>query len=53
MNIQEENAKTWDTLAVAYQDKFMNLNLYNDTYDTFCNALSLQNPKVLEVGCGP
>ncbi len=38
---------------MQYQEKFMNLSLYNETYDLFCNLLSMTKPKVLEIGCGP
>ncbi len=44
---------TWDKLADAYQEKFMHLDLYNDTYDLFCKLVEKQNAKVLEIGCGP
>ena len=45
--------ETWDKVAALYQDKFMDLDLYNDTYDIFCQLLTKEHPKVLEVGCGP
>ena len=36
-----------------YQEKFMNLDLYNDSYDLFCQQIEKPDPKVLEIGCGP
>jgi predicted TPR repeat methyltransferase len=45
--------QTWDKLASLYQDKFMDLDLYNDTYDLFCGHIKKINPKILEIGCGP
>ncbi|NUO02966.1 MAG: class I SAM-dependent methyltransferase, partial [Saprospiraceae bacterium] len=45
--------QTWDKLAAAYQDKFMDLDLYDDTYDLFCQFVEKQNPAVFEIGCGP
>jgi 2-polyprenyl-3-methyl-5-hydroxy-6-metoxy-1,4-benzoquinol methylase len=45
--------ETWDQLASPYQDKFMNLDFYNDTYDLFCQEVEKRNAKILEVGCGP
>jgi predicted TPR repeat methyltransferase len=39
--------------AKAYQDKFMNLDLYDDTYDSFCKLLEKKNARVFEIGCGP
>lgn len=43
---------TWVQLAERYQDKFMDLDIYNDTYDAFCSLLP-QAAQVLEIGCGP
>lgn len=45
--------QTWDKLASAYQDKFMDLDLYNDTYDLFCELVKPNGASVLEIGCGP
>jgi 2-polyprenyl-3-methyl-5-hydroxy-6-metoxy-1,4-benzoquinol methylase len=44
---------TYNALAQSYQDKFMHLDLYNDTYNTFCNLLANPNAHILEVACGP
>ncbi len=44
--------KTWNKVASLYEDKFMELNLYNPSYDAFCKLLKA-NAKVLEIGCGP
>lgn len=45
--------QTWDKLADQYQDKFMDMDLYNDGYDTFCDLVEKQYPDVFEIGCGP
>lgn len=45
--------ETWNKVAQSYQDKFMDLTLYDDTYDFFCEQFSGENPKILELGCGP
>jgi len=45
--------EAFDKMASAYQDKFMHLDLYDDTYDSFCELIQKVNPKVLEIGCGP
>ena len=44
--------ETWNNVAQTYREKFMGLDLYNDTYDTFCSLLH-KKATVLEVGCGP
>jgi 2-polyprenyl-3-methyl-5-hydroxy-6-metoxy-1,4-benzoquinol methylase len=48
-----ETSETWNKLASLYQDKFMNLDLYNETYDYLCNAVTNSKPAILEIGCGP
>ena len=49
----KETFKTWDKVASLYEEKFMNLTLYNDSYDFICKALPKKNSRILEVGCGP
>ena len=53
MDIYKETFKTWNKVASLYQDKFMDLDLYNDTYDFICNSITKNNVKILEIGCGP
>lgn len=53
MDKYQETFQTWNKIAKIYQDKFMDLDLYNDTYDTFCELLSKKKTTVLEMGCGP
>ena len=48
-----ETFKTWNKVASLYQDKFMDLDLYNETFDVICNSLNKFNSKILDVGCGP
>ena len=45
--------QTWNKVATLYQDKFMNVDLYNDTYDRFCELVEKPNPAIFEIGCGP
>lgn len=44
---------SWNKVAQIYQDKFMNLALYNDAYDFYCDQFNEECPKILEIGCGP
>jgi SAM-dependent methyltransferase len=53
MDIYKQTATTWNKLALLYQDRFMQLDIYNETYDFFCNAISKNQPAILEIGCGP
>jgi predicted TPR repeat methyltransferase len=45
--------QTWNAVAQAYQDKFMGLDLYNDSYDQFCRLVKKSPARILEIGCGP
>jgi ubiquinone/menaquinone biosynthesis C-methylase UbiE len=43
----------FNKLANLYQAKFMDVSMYHDTFDIFCNNLSKQSAHVLELACGP
>ncbi len=45
-----ETFETWDKVATLYQEKFMNLDLYNATYDFIGNSIASENAKILEIG---
>ena len=53
MDYHEETFETWNKVAGLYQEKFMDLSLYNDSYDYLCNSISKQKPTLLDIGCGP
>lgn len=53
MDRYQQTIDTYNQLAAAYQDKFMDLDLYNDTYDKFCELIEKKKPKIFEIGCGP
>ncbi|MBI3137585.1 MAG: class I SAM-dependent methyltransferase [Sphingobacteriales bacterium] len=53
MDRYKETFETWNKVASLYQDRFMDLDLYNDTYDYICNSVTKQKAKLLEIGCGP
>jgi len=53
MDKNQETLNTWNNIAELYNEKFMDLPLYNDSYDFICEALSQRNAKILDVGCGP
>lgn len=52
-NRYSETFETWNKVALLYQEKFMDLDLYNETYDFICSSLNKPNSKILEIGCGP
>lgn len=39
--------------AKEYQDKFMNISLYEDSLKVFCNLIIKENSKILDLACGP
>ncbi|WP_299211770.1 class I SAM-dependent methyltransferase [uncultured Aquimarina sp.] len=53
MNRYQTTFKTWNKIASVYEEVFMDLALYNDTYYFFCEQLNKKKPSILEIGCGP
>ncbi len=53
MDPYKETFETWNKVAQLYQEKFMDLELYNETYDLFCKAITKESAHILEIGCGP
>lgn len=53
MDKYDETFETWNNIAALYEQKFMDLDLYNASYDFICDALEVPNAKILEIGCGP
>jgi predicted TPR repeat methyltransferase len=49
----QETFDTWNKIASIYQDKFMDMDLYNETYDYICKCVTKKKAKLLDVGCGP
>ena len=43
----------FNKLAQAYQDKFMDVSLYHNSFDIFCQNIKKENASVLELACGP
>jgi len=48
-----ETIETYNNAAERYQDKFMELDLYNDTFDKFCNLIQKENAEIFEIATGP
>lgn len=53
MDHSKQIAATWDKLAGLYEEKFMEMTFYNETYDFICDSLAENQTAVLELGCGP
>lgn len=45
--------KTWNKLAGLYAEKFMDLTIYNESYDVFIEEIKKPNASILDIGCGP
>lgn len=43
----------FNKLATGYQDKFMDVSLYHNSLDVFCNSIEKEKPEILELACGP
>jgi SAM-dependent methyltransferase len=52
MDKQLETVNIYNQYVDNYINKFMNFDLYNDTFDFFLDLLP-QNSSILELGCGP
>ena len=48
-----ETIETFNKSAKKYQDKFMQIDLYDETFDKFCNLIKKQNPSIFEIATGP
>ena len=53
MDKNQVAVEVFNKMAHVYQSKFMDVNLYEDTFDFFCNAIEKENAEVLELACGP
>ncbi|MFD1316460.1 class I SAM-dependent DNA methyltransferase [Namhaeicola litoreus] len=53
MDRYAETFETWNKVAKQYEDKFMDLDLYNETYAFFCASIPSENAHILDLGCGP
>lgn len=39
--------------AKQFENKFMHMDLYNDSYNLFCKLIEKQNANIFEIACGP
>lgn len=53
MNKTQKAVEVFNKNANLYQDRFMDFDLYNDTFDSFCEAIEKENADILELACGP
>lgn len=48
-----ETFDSWNRMASQYEDQFMELNLYDHSYQLIISSIKKANAKILEIGCGP
>ena len=53
MDTNKEAVAIFDKLASQYQDKFMDVGIYQDSLERFCNELHRNGASVLDIACGP
>jgi 2-polyprenyl-3-methyl-5-hydroxy-6-metoxy-1,4-benzoquinol methylase len=53
MDKSKAAADIFNKHADLYQEKFMDVSLYHDSFDFFCKSITKQNASVLELACGP
>lgn len=53
MDKSKAAADIFNKHANLYQEKFMDVSLYHNSFDVFCDSLKKQNAQVLELACGP
>ena len=53
MNKTQTALAIFDKRANEYQAKFMDVNLYSDSFDLFCSHVTMKNANILEIACGP
>ena len=48
-----ETIHTYNLTAKQYQDKCMQMDMYNDSYDSFCQLVEKKSASILDIGTGP
>nr|WP_262901713.1 class I SAM-dependent methyltransferase [Chryseobacterium sp. OSA05B] len=46
-------AEAFDKSAKIYQDKFMDVSLFADTFNFFCDHIEADDAEILDIACGP
>jgi len=53
MNHSKIAVGIFNKLAIDYQQKFMDVSLYHNSLNLFCDAIKKENPEIIELACGP
>jgi ubiquinone/menaquinone biosynthesis C-methylase UbiE len=52
-NKGKSTIELFDSFAVEYQDRYMNVDLYRQSLDQFCDLITDGNADILDLACGP
>ena len=47
------SVQRFNEFADEYAQRFMDVGAYSDSIERFCDLIRTDNPKILELGCGP
>ncbi len=53
MDDMNNTAHFWNKVSLLYQEKFMDLDIYNSSYDQFVDLVAKPKARILDIGCGP
>ncbi|MFK5973368.1 MAG: hypothetical protein QM485_08815 [Flavobacteriaceae bacterium] len=53
MDTSKISVAIFDKYADKFQSEYFGSNLYNNSFDFFCDLIKTRNATILEVGCGP
>ena len=53
MNKNKIAVDLFNKFATLYEEKYMDVTMYGDTFDFFCDAVQTVQPYILELACGP
>lgn len=53
MNHNNHAVEVFNARAEVYQEKYMNVDLYSDAIDFFCNETAKSGFEILDIACGP
>ncbi|ASK28879.1 SAM-dependent methyltransferase [Chryseobacterium sp. T16E-39] len=45
--------EAFDKAAKIYQDKFMDVSSFGETFNLFCDHITADNAEILDIACGP
>ena len=53
MDDSKKIADMFNKYADTYQDKYMDVSLYANTLNIFCETIKIKNARILDIACGP